>query len=264
MTQVANKQPALNIATLTALVTEEPQLRYLPNGTPATKLLLSGKTLTGQQFFIEAERMGNKAEDMLEQFPVGTSVTIKGKLAYESWTDQQTQEKRSKVKLVVLQAFPATNEVTPGHNSKGGLMGTDGAFNQVLVEGRTTATPRTNHDPEGNQYTNMTIAIDDGEWNGKAKTIYIDVRLTGELAAQFANTPKGTLVQVGGAISKRSWTDQNGEKRYGESINASSFVALMYSKAALEAAEQPEFDDEPVEEQVEPTPPAKPANKRKK
>ena len=86
-------------------LTRDCEIRYLSDGKPVAKLGLACSEKYGDketQLFIDATIWGKQAETFNQYAGrKGTQVFIVGKIHTEEWIDQQTQQKRSKISMVV-------------------------------------------------------------------------------------------------------------------------------------------------------------------
>ncbi len=93
-------------------LTRDPELRYTPKGTAVARLGLAinrtWKTETGESkedvAYVDAEAWGRQAEVISQYMKKGRPIFIEGRLRYESWEDKQTNQKRSRLG-VVLESF---------------------------------------------------------------------------------------------------------------------------------------------------------------
>lgn len=103
------------------------------------------------------------------------------------------------------------------------------SFNKVILIGNLVADPELKKTPSGVSVTSFRIAVGrryakDGE---APQTDFIDIvawRSTAEFVTQYFT--KGRAILVCGALQTRTWTDQNGQKRYSVEVVADevSFV----------------------------------------
>lgn len=103
------------------------------------------------------------------------------------------------------------------------------SFNKVILIGNLVADPELKQTPNGIYVTSFRIAvgrriIKQGE---NPQTDFIDIicwRKTAEFAAKYFN--KGKSILVCGSLQTRTWTDNNGTKRYAVEVVADevSFV----------------------------------------
>jgi single-strand DNA-binding protein len=94
-------------------LTRDPELRYTPKGTAVTKLGLainrtwrdanSGESKE-EVTFVDVDAFGKQAETLSNYMRKGRPIMIEGRLRLETWDDKQTQQKRSKL-AVVLESF---------------------------------------------------------------------------------------------------------------------------------------------------------------
>lgn len=101
-------------------------------------------------------------------------------------------------------------------------------LNKVIIAGRLTADPELKQTTSGISVTSFTIAINrrgksDGEQQADFPSI-IAWRQTAEFITQYFR--KGSSICITGRLQTRSWTDQNGQKRYATEVIAeeASFV----------------------------------------
>ena len=89
-------------------------------------------------------------------------------------------------------------------------------MNVVTIIGRLAADPELKTTGSGISVTNICVAVDRKVTKGEDKiTDWIDVvawRNTAEFVSKYFN--KGRAIVVVGSLQNRSWTDQNGQKRY--------------------------------------------------
>ena len=102
----------LNKVLLMGNLTRDPELRFTPKGTALAQLGLAvnrrWKDETGQMkeevTFIDVTAFGAQAENIGKYFKKGRPIFIEGRLRLDSWDDKQTNQKRSKLS-VVLESF---------------------------------------------------------------------------------------------------------------------------------------------------------------
>ncbi len=93
-------------------LTRDPELRYTPKGTAIAKLGLavnrSWRDESGQTkeevTFVDIDAFGRQAETIGQYMKKGRPIFIEGRLRLDSWEDKQTNQKRSKLG-VVLESF---------------------------------------------------------------------------------------------------------------------------------------------------------------
>lgn len=96
-------------------------------------------------------------------------------------------------------------------------------FNKVILGGRLTADPVLKTTPSGVTVTTFTMAVN-RRYSGKGEEQQADFfnvtawRQTAEFITQYFR--KSSSICVMGSIQNRSWTDQNGQKRYATEIVA--------------------------------------------
>jgi single-strand DNA-binding protein len=93
-------------------LTRDPELRYTPKGTAIAKIGIavnrSWKSETGEMkeevTFVDVDAFGRTAENIGQYFKKGRPIFIEGRLKLDQWEDKQTNQKRSKLG-VVLETF---------------------------------------------------------------------------------------------------------------------------------------------------------------
>ena len=101
-----------NKVILAGNLTRDPELRYTPKGTAVAKIGLAinrtWKNETGETkeevTFVDVDAFGRQAEVIGQYFKKGRPILIEGRLKYDQWDDKQTNQKRSKLG-VVLESF---------------------------------------------------------------------------------------------------------------------------------------------------------------
>lgn len=96
------------------------------------------------------------------------------------------------------------------------------SFNKVILMGRLTADPELKQTNGGTSVTNFTIAVDRKyskveEKQADFPTI-IAWRQTAEFICKYFG--KGSAILIEGELQTRSWTDQQGNKRYATEVVA--------------------------------------------
>ncbi len=96
-------------------------------------------------------------------------------------------------------------------------------FNKVILGGRLTADPELRQNPSGIAVTTFTVAVN-RRYSKNAEqqqTDFINVvawRTNAEFISRYFK--KGSSICVVGTIQTRSWTDQQGQKRYATEVVA--------------------------------------------
>lgn len=117
-------------------------------------------------------------------------------------------------------------------------------FNKVILGGRLTADPELKTTQSGVSVTSFDVAIN-RKYSGQNQqqiTDFITVvawRQTAEFVTRYFR--KGSSICVVGSLQTRSWTDQNGQKRYATEVVAEevNFVDSKSESAAPAAAPCP-------------------------
>lgn len=102
-----------NKVILAGNLTRDPELRYTPRGTAVAKfgLAVNRKWKDGESgemkeevTFVDIDAFGKQAETIGQYLKKGRPILIEGRLKLDSWEDKQTQQKRSRLG-VVLESF---------------------------------------------------------------------------------------------------------------------------------------------------------------
>lgn len=126
-------------------------------------------------------------------------------------------------------------------------------LNKVIIAGHISQDFEVKQTQSGLSVVSLTVAVNrpQKDSEGKSITDFISVtawRQAAETVGKYFK--KGSAICVSGAIQTRSWTDQNGQKRYATDIVADN-VYFIDSKADMEQgvgaaqipAEQPHFEE---------------------
>jgi len=113
-----------NKVILAGNLTRDPELRYTPKGTAIARLGLainrSWKSEAGETkeevTFVDVDAFGRTAEVISQYLKKGRPILMEGRLRYETWDDKQTNQKRSKLG-VVLETFQFLDS---GNRGEGG------------------------------------------------------------------------------------------------------------------------------------------------
>ena len=101
-----------NKVILAGNLTRDPELRYTPKGTAIARLGLAinrnWTTETGEKkeevTFVDVDAFGRQAEVIAQYMRKGRPLLVEGRLRLDSWEDKQTNQKRSRLG-VVLESF---------------------------------------------------------------------------------------------------------------------------------------------------------------
>ena len=113
-----------NKVILAGNLTRDPELRYTPKGTAIARIGLainrSWTTETGEKkeevTFVDVDAFGKTAEIIGQYFKKGRPILMEGRLRYETWDDKQTNQKRSKLG-VVMESFQFMDSQRPGEGA---------------------------------------------------------------------------------------------------------------------------------------------------
>src|SRR5258706_426233 len=98
-----------NKVILAGNLTRDPELRYTPKGTAVARLGIAinrrWKSETGEMkeevTFVDVDAFGKTAETIAQYLKKGRPILIEGRLRYETWDDKQTNQKKSKLGVVL-------------------------------------------------------------------------------------------------------------------------------------------------------------------
>lgn len=92
-------------------LTRDPELRFTPGGTAVAKFGLAVNrkyTQNGEKkeevTFVDIDAFGEQAETIGKYLKKGSPIFIEGRLKLDQWEDKQTQQKRSRLGIV-LESF---------------------------------------------------------------------------------------------------------------------------------------------------------------
>lgn len=116
--------PAVNKVFLLGNLTRDPELKYSPSGKPVTHFGLATNRkwtnkdtgeITEDTTFVDLTAFGRTAEIAGQYLKKGSLVFIEGRLSFYGWTDEASQQKRSKLSVTIegLQLMPRTNGSKP-------------------------------------------------------------------------------------------------------------------------------------------------------
>jgi len=101
---------AFNKVILAGNLTRDPELRYTPSGTAIAKfgLALNRKWKDSQSgemreevTFVDVDAFGKQAELIGQYLKKGQPLLVEGRLKMDSWEDKQTQQKKSRLGIVL-------------------------------------------------------------------------------------------------------------------------------------------------------------------
>ena len=103
---------SFNRVILAGNLTRDPELRYTPKGTAVAKIGLAvnrtWRTETGEQkeevTFVDVDAFGKQAETIGQYLKKGSPILIEGRLKLDQWEDKQTQQKKSRLG-VIMESF---------------------------------------------------------------------------------------------------------------------------------------------------------------
>ena len=99
--------PSLNKVLLMGNLTRNPEQRFIPSGAAVCdfSIAINRKiTVNGQErdetVFVDVQVWGKQAENVARYCAKGSCVFVEGRLALDQWSDRNTGEKKSKMKVV--------------------------------------------------------------------------------------------------------------------------------------------------------------------
>lgn len=134
---------SFNKVILAGNLTRDPELRYTPGGMAIAKIGLAmnrkWKSETGEMkeevTFVDVDAFGKQAETIGQYLKKGRPILIEGRLKLDQWEDKQTQQKRSRLG-VVLESF----QFLDSGNREGG--GGSGGYSPAPSAPRSSAPSR--------------------------------------------------------------------------------------------------------------------------
>lgn len=135
-----------NKVILAGNLTRDPELRYTPSGTAIAKfgLALNRKwkdqsgELKEEVTFVDVDAFGKQAELIGQYLKKGNPLLVEGRLRTDSWEDKQTQQKRSRLGVVL----EGMTFIGGGNRGDGGDFGGGGAGAAPYGGGAPSARPR--------------------------------------------------------------------------------------------------------------------------
>lgn len=99
---------SFNKVVLVGNLTRDPEIRYTPKGTAVAAISIAvnrkWKNEAGEEkdevTFVEIDLFGRTAENVGQYMRKGSPILVDGRLKLEQWEDKQTNQKRSKLKVV--------------------------------------------------------------------------------------------------------------------------------------------------------------------
>ena len=129
-------------------------------------------------------------------------------------------------------------------------------LNKVILGGRVTADPELKQTPQGISVCSFSIAVNRRSKDGQAPADFINCqawRATAEFISRYFK--KGSSICLVGSLQTRTWTDQQGNKRYATEVVADeayfvdsksdngSVPSFAADAAAFQAQQAPKFEE---------------------
>lgn len=111
---------SINIVSISGNLTRDADLKVTQSGTSILtgSVAVNDRVKQGEQWvdhpdFVDWVLFGPRAEKIAGYLTKGTKVAITGRLSYSSWTDQKSNQKRSKLEVIVteIEFFRPSNVV---------------------------------------------------------------------------------------------------------------------------------------------------------
>lgn len=108
------------------------------------------------------------------------------------------------------------------------------SYNKVILMGRMVADPELKQTGSGVAVTNFTLAVDRKYNKGEEKQADFPAIIAWRNTAEFIckHFTKGSAILIEGELQTRSWTDNNGNKRYATEVVASEAHFCEAKKAS--------------------------------
>ena len=227
--------------------TQNPELKYTPNGTAILEISLGGDDhLIGGDgqakmlaWYHRVAVFGAQAEQLANEVKQGDPLYVEGVLNYRSWEDD-AGKKRSALDVKGLRVerltFGPRGQHTVNLDTRGQPRLVD-ATNEVYLIGNLTRDAEARVTPtSGLPVTRFSVAANeryrDRAGTEQEKTHYVDVSVWRELAEGCASLKKGAAVYVKGRLVNDSWTDNDGVKHYATRVEGESVEFLSFGRAA--------------------------------
>ncbi len=242
---------SLNRVHIIGYQTQPVTIRQTPNGTSVTDLNLvapysfkseSGELLEGKSFHT-ITLWGPMAEVAGKYVRAGAHLFISGRLQTDSWQDEQTNEKRSKTKIVALDMIlldPKDGQMP----TLTGAKSVNAALNRADIIGHVTRDPEMRTTTGGQQVLTLGVATnerwkDKGSNELKERSEFHNIVVWGALAGEVATfIKKGNRVYASGRVQTRSWEAKDGSKRTATEIVADAVSLLGVNNAVAASAIQ--------------------------
>ena len=123
------------------------------------------------------------------------------------------------------------------------------SFNKVILVGNMTADPELKHTQAGVSVTSFQVGVSRPFKKGEQSVSDFFTIVCWRNTAEFVcnHFAKGSGILVCGALQNRSWTDQNGNKRYATEVVAEE-VRFVDKKIDAAPAAYPQASDRQFEE----------------
>jgi single-strand DNA-binding protein len=133
-----------NKVILVGNLTRDPELRYTPKGTAVAKIGLAINRVWRDESgankeevtFVDVDAWGKQAETISQYLKKGRPILVEGRLKLDQWDDKQTNQKRSRLG-VVLEAFQFLDS---GGGQGGAGFSSDGPSDASRQQARPAAT----------------------------------------------------------------------------------------------------------------------------
>ena len=117
-------------------------------------------------------------------------------------------------------------------------------FNKVMIGGRLTADPENSQTTSGISMTRFSVAVNRrfAKDSSQQQTDFFNVtawRATADFVSKYFK--KGSSIFVTGSLQTRSWTDQNGQKRYATEVIVDE-VNFVDSASENRASSEPSYN----------------------
>lgn len=230
---------SLNRIHIIGYQTQPVEVRQTPNGASVVDLNLvvpysftseSGELLKGKGFHTVTV-WGPMADVAGQYVKPGSHVFIAGRLQTDTWEDQQSNEKRSKTKVIALDLIlldPKDGQM----RAPEGAPNVCNSVNHAEIVGNVTRDPEMRTTTNGQQVLTLGVATNE-RWKDKAsgedreRTEFHNVVVWGALAEEVSRAvKKGNRVYVSGRVQTRSWETKEGSKRTTTEIIADSVNLL--------------------------------------
>lgn len=138
--------PSFNKVILAGNLVRDPELKYTPKGSAVCKIGMAinrqWKSDSGEKkeevVFVDVDAFGKQAETIAQYLKKGRPLLVEGRLKLDQWEDKQTQQKKSRLGVVLesfqfLDSGKSDGEVSAPRQTKPTAAGTEAGEDDDVV-----------------------------------------------------------------------------------------------------------------------------------